>query len=211
MKRLLSACISLSLLLCLAACGSPSAPEGSVPSSAEPDPPAVSDQTPQEEPPSGSTEDSSLDPRGIPGMDSYALLTVLSGAPYEVPKGELTPAAAENTAGAFTCTSTGGGEGSGVMYDYSLTLDEDEEIVGATFGIMSTTASEGELLTAADLYFYAVSLLKYDTADTDALTEWFAANLANASEDAIETTIGDATFQLYGTPGTMYWVDISKA
>lgn len=133
------------------------------------------------------------------------------GAPYEVPKGELTPAAAENTAGAFTCTSTGGGEGSGVMYDYSLTLDEDEEIVGATFGIMSTTASERELLTAADLYFYAVSLLKYDTADTDALTEWFAANLANASEDAIETTIGDATFQLYGTPGTMYWVDISKA
>ena len=133
MKRLLSACISLSLLLCLAACGSPSAPEGSGPSSAEPDPLSSIGSDPQEEPPSGSAEDSSLDPRGIPGMDSYALLTVLSGAPYEVPKGELTRPRQKTLLSAFTCTSTGGGEGSGVMYDYSLTLDEDEEIVGATF------------------------------------------------------------------------------
>lgn len=155
---------------------------------------------------------SGADDRGIPGMDPSALLTLLTGDPFYIPTGELVAVDdAENTYCAYTCTSTGGGEGSGVMYDYSLSLDSDEEIVGSSFGIISTTANEEELLVAADLFFYAVSLLDYDTADSETLSAWFTDNLEHAGSDAIETTLGDATFQLYGIPGNMYWVDISKA
>lgn len=210
MKKFLSICVTLMFLVNLASCGATSPPAGSEAPVNNPDTPAVTEQTPQAMPHSSSTETSVTDDRGIPGMNSFALLTVLSGDPFEIPAGELTPAGAEDSYCAFTCVSYGGGEGSGVMYDYSLTMDSDEEIIGASFGIASTTASERKLLTAADLYFYAVSLLQYDTADTEALTAWFAENLSAANGEAIEITIGDAHFELYGIPGYMYWVDISK-
>ena len=211
MRRLLALFLCGTILLCLAGCGGNqvNSEENNLP----PEDSDITDVPPQEsmEEKDPVEESDNSDDRGIPGMDSFALLTVLTGDPFYIPKGELITADAADTYRAYSCTSIGGGEGSGVMYDYSLSLDSDEEIIGATFGITSTTASEQELLTAADLFFYAVSLLDYDTADSETLSTWFADNLEYAGSDAIETTLGDATFQLYGTPGAMYWVDISKA
>lgn len=209
MRKILSVCISLILLTALVSCGDSSPAKNEAPTEQESSAPA--DPTPATEQSPGNTDSLSTDDRGISGMKSYALLTVLTGEPFGVPMGSNNPTGAENTSSAYTCVSNGGGEGSGVMYDYSLSLDADEEIIGASFGVMSTTASERELLTAADLYFYAISLIEYDTADSETLAAWFSDNLPNAGSEAIETTIGDATFQLYGSPGAMYWVDISKA
>lgn len=209
MRKILSVCISLVLLMTLVSCGDSSPAKNESPTEKESSAPV--DQTPTVEQSADNTESLSADDRGISGMKSYALLTVLTGEPFGVPMGETKPTEVENTGSAYTCVSNGGGEGSGVMYDYSLSLDADEEIIGASFGVMSTTASERELLTAADLYFYAISLIEYDTADSEMLKAWFSDNLPNAGSEAIETTIGDATFQLYGSPGAIYWVDISKA
>lgn len=208
MKKFLSICISLTLLMALVSCGDSSPSKNESPTEQEFSTPV--DQIPDTEQSSNSTDSLSADDRGIPGMKSFALLAVLTGEPFGIPMGDNNPTDAENTSSAYTCVSNGGGEGSGIMYDYSLSLDSDKEIIGASFGVMSTTASERELLTAADLYFYAISLIEYDTADSETLAAWFSDNLPNAGSEAIETTIGDAVFQLYGISGVMYWVDISK-
>lgn len=151
------------------------------------------------------------DDRGIPGMDPFAVKIILNSEPFDIPIPETIPEDALNPYCASHCSTTGGGDRSGVTYDYSLSLDSDGEIVGASFGITSTTATAQQLLTAADLYFYTVSLIQYDTSDEDSLYAWFSESLKNASDKGISTTIGDASFDLYGTPGIMYWVDISKA
>lgn len=211
MGKILSVCVSLIFLIALVSCGDTSPAKNEAGPTADPVASEPVDQTPAAEQSFDSADSLLADDRGIPGMKSYALLTVLTGEPFGVPMGDNSPTDAENTGSAYTCVSNGSGKGSDIMYDYSLTLDADEEIIGASFGVMSTTASEKELLTAADLYFYAIGLIKYDTADSETLTTWFSDNLPNAGPEAIEITIGDATFQLYGSPGVMYWVDISKA
>ena len=198
MKKFL--CVLLLMAFVLTGCGS--APEEAKP--VEPAPPAEVDTSAQQE------VKEQADESGISGMASYPIRSVLSGDPFNIPMEDLTPA--DGASGcAYTCSATGGGEGRGVMYDYSLTLDGDEEIIGASFGIVSTTANEEKLLTEADMYFYAVSLIEYDNSDKETLAKWFEDNLGTAGSEATETTIGDAKFQLYGVPGATYWVDISKA
>lgn len=110
---------------------------------------------------------------------------------------------------AYTCVSSG--EKDGVSYDYSISLDSDDEIIGASFGVTALSASATDLLYAADLYFYSVSLISYDTGDKDTLSSWFEESLPNASSEAISITIGNAKFELYGMSGGAYWVDVSKA
>ena len=90
-------------------------------------------------------------------------------------------------------------------------MDADGEIIGASFGLSANLGtSEQDLLLAADLYFYTVAILPYDTSDEETITTWFEDELPYASSDGTSTTIGDATFTLYGIPGGSYWVDISK-
>ena len=97
---------------------------------------------------------------------------------------------------AYTCVSAG--EVDGISYDYSISLDSDEEIIGASFGVSALSASATDLFYAADLYFYSVSLIAYDTGDKEALSAWFTESLPNASSEAISITLGDAKFDLYG-------------
>lgn len=201
-KKLLSACCALALLLSLTSCGGVPAQSSAASSSGQ----YVSSSAAGSE-----TDEPEVDPHAIPGMGSYAIRHVLSGAPFEVPYTTANLSSVEGAPDTYACVSCSNTDGAAVMYDYSLTLSADETIIGASFGITGTTASAQELLTAADLYFYAISLIKYDTANTEELTSWFASSLPDVGETAIETTIGDATFKLWGIPGAMYWVDISKA
>lgn len=147
-----------------------------------------------------------IDERGIDGMDPFAFqmaATDTFGIPY-AKKESNNP-----DYSAYTCVSSG--EVDGISYDYSISLDSDEEIIGASFGVTALSASSTDLFYAADLYFYSVSLIAYDTGDKEALLSWFTESLPNASSEAISITLGDAKFDLYGMNGGTYWVDISKA
>lgn len=152
------------------------------------------------------------DSRGIPGMGSFALKMVLSGDPFYVSMAENTPAEAEAAEFyAYSCIGIGTSSDGSISYDYSMTLDSDEEIIGASFGVASTDASADLLISAADLYFFSVGILEYEGADPDTLTTWLTENLPNAGKDPLTTTIGSATFELYYDGGSMYFLDVSKA
>lgn len=213
MKRFLSLGLILLLMLSAAGCGSSDADEITLQNVGAP---ATEETT---DAPSQSSDDNSTetsepedsDSRGIPGMSAFPAQMVLSEPPFNVPIGEQV-VSADTEYCAFSCISYGDGSDpyEGVSYDYSLSLDDDNEIVSATFGVTSTGASEETLLLAADLYFYCVGQLNYDTADRDTLCAWFEEGLKTVGSDGMTTTVGDATYSLYGTPGSMYWVDISK-
>lgn len=109
---------------------------------------------------------------------------------------------------AYTCVSSGIADG--VFYDYSISLDNDDEIIGATIGLTSVDASETELYYAADLYYYALAISILDDPEKETLVTWFEDSLPNATKGVSPITISGATFELYCT-GSIYWVDISKA
>lgn len=118
----------------------------------------------------------------------------------------------EAAAYCYASCSSSGSNNDDVTYDYSISIDEDGEIIGASFGISGAVSTSAQKLNqSADLYFYAISILPYDTADEETLTAWFEDSLPNASNEGISTTVGDATYTLYGIPGNTYWLDISKA
>lgn len=153
-------------------------------------------------------ESAPVDERGIPGMKSFPIRMLLNNS-FGIPYTEETAADQyEEPYFAASCMSDAASD-DGVSYDYSLTMDSDDEIIQGTFGILATTASDTQLMLAADLYFYAVAINPYDTADEETLTEWVDANLATANENGSSTTVGDATFTLYRS-GSMIWIEISK-
>ena len=212
MKKLILAIgLSCSLLFLLTACGSEQpGRSGSNSSNA-----SVSDndnlQGAGDSATISSSEEANTSNKGIPGMKSFAIRAVLEGDPFYIPMTDGTPApeAAGDTYFMSYVSSSSGD--SGIQYDYSITQDSDDEIISASFGIMSTTASEQELLSAADLYFYAVSIIPYDTSDEDTLSAWFEETLPITTEEGNTIAVGDAIYQLYGTPGVTYWVDISRS
>lgn len=161
--------------------------------------------------PDESVSTHSSDDRGISGMKSFPIRTVLSGEPFAIPYTDDAPAPIEASEIYVSSCISSGSNTEGVLYDYSITLDGDDEIIGASFGLSSTTATEDQLLLAADLFFYGVAINPYDTGDAEGLGKWFSDNLPSVSTDGTSTTIGDATFELYGDPGLTYWVSISKA
>lgn len=208
-------CASIVLLILLSACSGQN--QGTLQNNAPGDnslnslPSQDEQSSPTNNEDSASGEDlAETDEKGITGMDSFTIQYVFQSDPFCIPMTEPVPApeAAEDIYSA-SCSSSGSGN-SGVLYDYSLTLDSDEEVISGSFGVSSTGANEQELLTAADLYFYTISIIPYDTAEEEILTTWFEDNLPKVTSDGITTTVGDATYQLYGNPGSMYWVDISK-
>lgn len=212
MKKLLLAIgLSCSLLFPLTACGSEHPGVSGANSSSA----SVSDndnlQDAGDSATISSSEEANTSDKGIPGMESFAIRAVLEGDPFFIPMTDGTPApeAAGDTYSMSYVSSSSGD--SGIQYDYSITQDSDDEIISASFGIMSTTASEQELLSAADLYFYAVSIIPYDTSDEDTLSAWFEETLPITTEEGNTIAVGDAIYQLYGTPGVTYWVDISRS
>ena len=152
------------------------------------------------------------DNRGISGMNSFALRYTLQNSPFNVAFTDLIPAPDEaQEVFAYQAISTGSGN-DGVGFDYSMTLDSDEEIIGATFGAAATTASETQLLQAAYLYFSVVSFVDYDTSNEEDLSAWIETSLSDISvRNDAAITIGDAVYEMYGVPGLTYWLIISKA
>lgn len=86
-------------------------------------------------------------------MDSSTIRMLLDstlGVPWTA---EVSAPDAAKEVYASSCTSAGSSNDK-VVYDYSITLDDDGEIIGATFGVTAVgNTSAQELLLAADLYF----------------------------------------------------------
>ena len=198
--KILSLVLAFSLALSLSACSN--AADGSTSL-----PPEPSEQTPE---PAPSTSSLPQDDRGIPGMKASTIRFVLESA-FGVPWTLENIKTGVEADYCYSSCSSSGSDNDSVTYDYSISMDADGEIIGASFGLSANLGtSEQDLLLAADLYFYTVVILPYDTSDEETITTWFEDELPYASSDGTSTTIGDATFTLYGIPGGSYWVDISK-
>jgi len=202
MKKTLAFILACAMLFTLCACGEK---EPKVESTPEP--------TPTENVQPSPSPELLTDDRGIAGMKASPIMLMMESS-FGVPYPTVSPAFDLDYA-ATSCSSSGSKADDfyqGVAYDYSMSLDDDDEIVGASFGISSTGASGTTLTLAADLYFYAVSLIEYDTSDSDALSTWISDNLETVAgtDGGVSTTIGDAVFSLYGIDGDSYWIDIAK-
>jgi hypothetical protein len=137
-------------------------------------------------------------------MDGDALIQIFENK-YNVP---YTISESDNYGySEYTCVSIGYMDD--MEYDYSISLDADYEIVGASIGVSTSTfdQTQNDLLAAAADYLDEVA--KIDTKYAE-LADWIAESLPSASSDVTSTTIGDAIFELYVIDGSA-WMDISKA
>lgn len=204
MKRIISLTLcsaTLSLLLC--ACQNAADEPTSISHSSDSASSASSSVAP--EIPSEIEPEAVLDNRGIPGMNATAFLLV--GEEYfDIPY-SVTPSDTPDYS-AYTCVSSGRSDG--VSYDYSISLDEDYEIIGGTFGVLGVNVTDAEIFHAADLYYYALALSVLDAQEQETLISWFKESLPNATNENSSIVVGGATFDLYRA-GTLYFVDISKA
>ena len=209
-KRTLSITIAATmLLLSLTACGSAPAASSSNPPTAS-SAPESSAQSAPENVPDIPPEVITSDDRGIPGMTTTGIRYTLEADPFVIPAELSKPAPTEASEIYAASYVSLGLAANGMSYDYSITVDKDDEIIGATFAVVnSTNGSNSGLLVAADLFFYVVSLIDYDTAQREELAAWFEKTLPSL-KDSAEVTFGDAKFELYVIPGYSYWVDISK-
>lgn len=164
-------------------------------------------ETPDQSASFAPTESPEADPdsRGISGMDGGTLLLLLDMS-YDIPMEKKESSDLDYSA--YTCVSSATIDG--ITYDYSISLDKDDEIIAGTFGVSSFSASDTDLFLAADLYFYALAITEYNGSDNEQLSSWFEDSLKDVTDQGTSITIGDATFELYGING-MYWVDVSKA
>lgn len=103
----------------------------------------------------------------------------------------------------------------GVTYDYSLTLDSNFQVIGASFGISNDGAEEDAYQTLAALYLGFCATMPYDKSDTEAAKQFVLDNIYEISaENSAELVIGDAKFELRGIKAGYHfgqcWLDISK-
>ena len=205
MQKLLSMILALAMILSLAACGQKAEPAPAE----DPQPEQQEQQEPAAEPEAEPEPEPVADDRGIDGMSAGMIMSLLTSDPFQIPVGELKDAPAEAAEiFAYTTSSTSVGS-DGMAYDYALTLDSDEEIMSASFGVSGDDAAK--VAQAADLLFYAVAINTYDTGDEDALKAWMSDAIAQSRSGEVSTTIGDATFTMHCASNLAYWVDIAKA
>ena len=138
-------------------------------------------------------------------MDATAFLLMAEnsfGIPYSV-KESSSPEYSS-----YTCVSDVLTDG--IFYDYSISLDDDYEVIGASIGLASAGANDTDLFYAADLYFYGVAVAMLDGSDKDTLISWLETTLPQAADGKSSIVLGGAIFEVYCT-GSMYFMDISAA
>lgn len=103
-----------------------------------------------------------------------------------------------------------------VTYEYSLTMDSDFQIIGASFGITNDGASREDFITIASLYLGFSATMPYNAASSSEAKAWVEEKIgALPCEDELTTTIGDAKFELFSSDiidneiGSI-WMDIRK-
>lgn len=102
-----------------------------------------------------------------------------------------------------------------ISLDYSIRADSDRQIISGSFGATwDGVVDNAVFCDAAETYLSFIATMPYDTADQQAAKQWVIDNMDNVEgETSVSTTIGDATFSLYGAKtddGTpfSYWLKI---
>lgn len=219
MKRLLSLLLAFILVLSLTACGGSRQETANTKPAESTEQPKKEEPTP--EPVSETAEDvpveseSDRDERGILGSHGTDIRMGLTTFGLEEPAINRAPDEAKEVF-AFTSSTSNQDTSLGVTYDYSLTMDSAFQIIGASFCITNDSASYDNFVSLAKLYLAYSATMPYDAADSVQAKNWVNETLDSVSSDEpASITIGDATFELYGTDSGdgfgNFWLDISKA
>lgn len=191
-------------LLLLAGCTTQDAPIRALQSSGQHIPTEAS-TAPSEEP-----SEEPQDDRGIDGMSSFALRTVYSAPPFNIPFADDRPApdeAKDSFAASCDAQATSNTPYGEIDYDYALVMDSDGDIISGTVGVTSQSVSNNSLRSAADLYFYTLLLC----ADVDDASDLVSIALDNASTEGYEFTTEAAKFTAYWNESSSYWLSVEKA
>lgn len=211
MKKLLIPSVLLAFALFLTACGGQSSTKQSnQESSSDSNVSGIEQSTSA----SSNQPDAEPDNRGIPGANYFGLCYVLSNE-FGISLGNLEPTSTPDLC-AYNLYSIYEDPQQSATFDYALSLDSDEEIVSATFGVTNYYSDMTVFLDRAKLYIYSVGLLPYDTAKAETTAETLY-NAIDSLEDGVPFVIteGDAKFELSATKDTSgdfssIFVQISK-
>lgn len=188
MKRIACLLVAVSLLG-LSACTAAPATESPAPTSTPTEAPAPT--------PSPSPSDSAM-LTGIPGshikdiqlgvanfgMDDDSADGAPDGAPYR-----------------WTASKSWDFPDTTILLDYSITGDEDSQLISGSFGVTWDGVTESDTFnTIASTYLGFIATVPYDTSNTQEAKQWVSDQIETvAGGDPVSTTIGDATFTLSGT------------
>lgn len=219
MRRMLFPLVLSALMLfSLSACGGQGQQNStSAPSQTDTNTPPIEDSEPKASPetkPEAEPEDVP-DERGIIG--SYGTDIRMGLTQFGLEEAAIAKAPEEaREVFAFSSSTSYQDTDLGVVYDYSLTMDSNFQVIGASFGITNNSATKDIFLAAANLYLGFAATMPYDAASASDAKDWVKENINNIpSENEISITIGDAKFELFGSDAIgdrfgSIWMDIEK-
>lgn len=217
-RRFLSLALSALMLFSLSACGGQEQQDStSAPSQMDTNTPPNTESEPEIEPeaePEAEPEDAP-DERGIKGSHGTDIRMGLTQFGLEEAAIAKAPEEAREVF-AFSSSTSYRDDDSGVTYDYSLTMDSNFQIIGASFRVTNNSVPKEIFLTIASLYLGFAATMPYEAASPADARSWVEENINHVpSENEISTTIGDAKFELSGseTIGDRYGsllMDVSK-
>lgn len=189
MKKTLALICCLSVLTLAACSTTPGSADISTPSpSAAVSPSATPEATPSEAErmtgiPGSYIKDIQLGVANF-GMDDDSAQGAPDGAPYR-----------------WTASKSWNFPDTTVLLDYSITGDDDSQLISGSFGVTWDAISSNDIFcTAAETYLGYIATVPYDTSDTATAKQWVLDNIgAVAGSEPVSTTIGDALFTLSGT------------
>ena len=198
------------LALLLSACG-PTSSQGVAPASPSSLPSPTAKPSPSPSP---------LDERGIDGsnLDDVTTSLISTG----IPRGEVKKSA-DQSACTYYVSSSSTDANSLDEYDYDIGSDNENNIISATFGsTYGGFESDDTYCTVAASYLRYGVAMHYSTENVDAAKAFITENIpsvADAGTDGkageVSTTIGDASFTLYGVKKnghyTTFWLTVEKA
>lgn len=203
MKKPLVLCMSMALAVALAGCATTNNVE-------------KPSQSPTPKPTESAEISSSETPEvtGIPGSFMKDIQLGVAKFGMDDASAEGAPDGAEYRWGAdrmWTFPNTN------ISLDYSIRADSDRQLISGSFGATWDGVVDNDVFCdAAETYLSFIATMPYDTAEPQAAKQWVIDNMDNVEgENSVSTTIGDATFSLFGsktddgTPSS-YWLKITN-
>lgn len=218
-RRILAFALSVLMLASLVACGGNSQTDDSPPPSQleeDADNTTPEDAAPEVEDEQESEPEDLPDKRGIIGSHGTDIRMGLTQ--FGLEKASISPAPEEaREIFAFSSSTSYQDTALGVTYNYSLTMDSDFQIIGASFGITNDSAPDEIFVSLAALYLSFSATMPYEAAVPEDAKAWVEESIVEFSaenEEEITITIGDAKFELFGTVTgdgfSSFWMDIRK-